>query len=68
MRVLMVPKTHDGNINDLAETMYHELTHKMGGQDNACQVDVCLENARSNPQQAALNAGNYNRFLGEYIG
>jgi hypothetical protein len=29
---------------------------------------VCLENARSNPQQAALNAENYNRFFGEYIG
>lgn len=69
MRVLMVPKTHNGNINDLAETMYHELTHKVGGtQDITYHVDTCLENARSNPQQAALNAENYNRFLGEYIG
>lgn len=69
MRVLMVPKTHNGNVNDLAETMYHELSHKVGGtHDITYNVDACLENARTNPQQAALNAENYNRFLGEFIG
>jgi hypothetical protein len=68
MRVLMVPKTHKGNINDLAETMYHELTHKVGGTtDLGYNVNVCLEYAKSDPQKAALNAENYNRFLGEYI-
>ncbi|MEO1618970.1 MAG: M35 family metallo-endopeptidase [Planctomycetota bacterium] len=68
MRVLMVPKTHDGNVNDLAETMYHELTHKVGGTDDlSYDVDVCLGYAKTNTQFAALNAENYNRFLGEFI-
>lgn len=68
MRVLIVPKTHNGNVNDLAETMYHELSHKVGGtRDITYNVDTCLENARKNPQQAVLNAENYNRFLGEFI-
>ncbi|QSI78987.1 MULTISPECIES: M35 family metallo-endopeptidase [Niveibacterium] len=68
MRVLMVPKTHNGNINDLAETMYHELSHKVGGTtDLSYKVDVCLSYAANDPQKAALNAENYNRFLGEFI-
>ena len=41
MRVLMVPKTHNGNVNDLAETMYHELSHKAGGtHDITYNVDA----------------------------
>jgi Icc-related predicted phosphoesterase len=68
MRVLMVPKTHDGNINDLAETMYHELSHKVGGTtDLSYKVPVCLGYANTDTQRAALNAENYNRFLGEFI-
>lgn len=68
MRILMVPKTHNGNINDLAETMYHELSHKVGGTtDLSYNVDVCLGYASSDTQKAALNAENYNRFLGEFI-
>ena len=68
MRILMVPKTHGGNVNDLAETMYHELSHKVGGtKDITYDVNTCKRNALHFPQQAALNAENYNRFLGEYI-
>lgn len=68
MRVLMVPKTHNGNVKDLAETMYHELSHKVGGTtDLSYRVDVCLDYAANDTQKAALNAENYNRFLGEFM-
>ncbi len=68
MRILIVPGTHGGNINNLAETMYHELSHKVGGtKDITYDVNTCKRNALLTPQQAALNAENYNRFLGEYI-
>lgn len=68
MRILMVPRTHGGKVNDLAETMYHELSHKVGGtKDITYDVNQCKRNALHSPQQAALNAENYNRFLGEYI-
>jgi hypothetical protein len=68
MRILLVPRTHGGRINDLAETMYHELSHKVGGtRDITYSINQCKANARSDPQQAALNAENYNRFLGEFI-
>lgn len=47
MRLLMVPKTHNANSNDLAEAMYHELTHDVGGTQDlpttstrACKVIV----------------------------
>lgn len=67
MRVMMVPRTHNGNVGDLAETMYHELAHKIGGvQDLTYDIDTCLSNAKSNPQAAADNAENYNRFFGEF--
>jgi hypothetical protein len=68
MRILMVPKTHNNDINDLAATMYHELSHKVGGTtDLSYSVPVCLEYARTDPQKAALNAENYNRFFEEFI-
>ena len=68
MRILLVPRTHGGNMSDLAETMYHELSHKVGGtKDITYDVNQCKWNALHAPQQAALNAENYNRFLGEYI-
>ena len=68
MRVLLIPRTHGGVIDDLAETMYHELSHKVGGtKDITYNVQKCLQNALKAPDQAALNAENYNRFLGEYL-
>jgi len=67
MRILLVPGSHGGNIDDLAETMYHELSHKTGGtKDITYDVNLCKHNAQHAPQQAALNAENYNRFFGEY--
>jgi len=68
MRVLLVPRTHGGRIGDLAETMYHELSLKVGGtKDITYDVTTCKQNALHTPQKAALNAENYNRFLGEYL-
>ena len=68
MRVLIVPKSHHDDNYDLAETMYHELSHKVGGtHDVTYDVAICLENARKQPHNAVLNAENYNRFLGEFI-
>ena len=68
MRVLLIPRTHGGIIDDLAETMYHELSHKVGGtKDITYDVDKCLNNALKTPATAAINAENYNRFLGEYL-
>jgi hypothetical protein len=67
MRVLLVPRTHGGKINDLAETMYHELSHKVGGtKDITYDHKKCLDNALKKPQLAALNAENYNKFFSEY--
>lgn len=67
MRVMMVPKTHNGNVGDLAETMYHELAHKIGGvRDLTYNKDTCLANALNDPRSAADNAENYNRFFGEF--
>ncbi len=68
MRILLVPKTHDGDIDDLAETMYHELSHKVGGTDDLTyDEDVCRDYATNNQQNAALNAENYNLFLREFL-
>lgn len=68
MRILLVPKTHHGDLNDLAATMYHELSHKIGSTtDSSYDVAVCQQYARTGPQQAALNAENFNRFFEEFI-
>jgi hypothetical protein len=67
MRIMMVPRTHNGNVGDLAETMYHELAHKVGGvRDVTYKIDTCLSNAKNDPRSAADNAENYNRFFGEF--
>jgi hypothetical protein len=68
MRILLVPRTHNNNIDDLAATMYHELSHKVGGTtDLSYSVPQCLEYARTDPQRAALNGENFNRFFEEFI-
>ena len=67
MRVMMVMRTHR-TLGDLAETMYHELSHKVGGtKDITYKKATCQGNASANPQLAALNAENYNLFLREYL-
>jgi hypothetical protein len=69
MRILVVWKTHaNEEPGYLAETMYHELAHKVGGvADLNYDPTVCQQFAISAPQNAANNAENYNRFLGEFL-
>jgi predicted aminopeptidase len=69
MRILVVWKTHAGSdLGYLAQTMYHELAHKVGGVDDLNYNEaVCQQYARTAPQNAANNAENYNLFLGEFL-
>jgi hypothetical protein len=68
MRVLLVPRTHGGSIKDLAETMYHELSHKVGStKDITYNAGQCEQNAKTNPLNASTNAENFNLFLREYL-
>lgn len=69
MRILVVWKTHaDADLTYLSETMYHELTHKVGSTTDLCyDPNQCLQLAIQRPADAARNAENYNRFLGEYF-
>jgi len=69
MRILVVWSTHaNQDLKYLCETMYHELTHKVGSTDDiAYDRDQCLRLAIDRPQDAARNAENYDRFLGEYF-
>jgi hypothetical protein len=69
MRILVVWKTHaTRGLGYLAQTMYHELTHKVGSTtDLAYDRGACAGFAKSNPGSAVRNAENYNLFLGEYL-
>jgi hypothetical protein len=69
MRIMVVWKTHAGNTYSyLAQTMYHELSHKVGStQDHNYDEQTCLGYARTAPAIAATNAENFNLFLREYI-
>lgn len=70
MRVLIWPRTHRGNIEDLCQTMYHELSHKVGGTDDVdskYSEHLCKRYALLDPQKAALNAENYTLFFREFI-
>ncbi len=69
MRVLVVWKTHASHeLEYLVQTMYHELTHKVGSTtDLTYSKAECLSNARTNPSAAVRNAENYNWFLSEYL-
>ncbi len=69
MRVLVVWKTHAGNtFGYLAQTMYHELSHKVGSTtDHNYDEATCLGFARTAPATAVTNAENYNLFLREYL-
>jgi hypothetical protein len=69
MRIMVVWKTHVGNTYSyLAQTMYHELSHKVGStQDHNYNEQTCLNFAKTVPATAATNAENYNLFLREFI-
>lgn len=69
MRIMVVWKTHVGNTYSyLAQTMYHELSHKVGGtNDHNYDEQACLNFAKTAPAIAATNAENFNLFLREYL-
>jgi|GEM_PF-5897396 len=68
MRVMVVPRTHNGDVGNLAETLYHELSHKVGGTwDVTYNSTTCANNATNNSGQAVSNAENYNLFIREYL-
>ena len=69
MRIMVVWKTHVGNTYSyLAQTMYHELSHKVGGtQDHNYNEQMCKSFATNAPATAVTNAENFNLFLREYL-
>ena len=69
MRISVVWKTHaQADLTYLSETMYHELTHKVGSTtDIVYERGKCQELAIQRPADAARNAENYNLFLSEFF-
>ncbi|MGH9794527.1 MAG: M35 family metallo-endopeptidase [Candidatus Acidiferrales bacterium] len=69
MRIMVVWKTHVGNtFSYLAQTMYHELSHKVGGTtDHNYDEQTCAVFAQNSPATAVTNAENFNLFLREYL-
>jgi hypothetical protein len=68
MRILVVWKTHAGDLNELVQTMYHELSHKVGStHDHNYNKQTCAGYAINAPAKAVTNAENYNLFLREYM-
>lgn len=69
MRILVVWKTHANNtFGYLAQTMYHELSHKVASTfDHAYKEQLCKNFCSSAPQTAVTNAENFNLFLREYL-
>ena len=69
MRILVVWEAHAGaDPGYLAETMYHELSHKVGSTDDKNYDEAtCRGYATRKPALAAKNAKNYNLFLREFI-
>jgi hypothetical protein len=69
MRIMVVWATHaQADLDYLAQTMYHELTHKVGSTDDKNYKEkTCLGYAKTAPHMAANNAENYNLFLSEFM-
>ena len=69
MRIMLVWKTHaNADITYLSQTMYHELTHKIGStSDIVYDRNQCAQLATQRPADAARNAENYNLFLSEFF-
>jgi hypothetical protein len=69
MRVMVVWKTHVGEpVKYLAQTMYHELTHKVSSTDDHNYSEhTCAQYAKTSPATAVTNAENFNLFLREYL-
>lgn len=70
MRIMVVWSSHENaDLGYLAQTMYHELTHKVGNTDDSGGYDErqCRQYATVAPHRAVRNAENYNLFLREYL-
>ena len=69
MRIMVVWATHaKADLDYLAQTMYHELTHKIGGTtDTNYSEATCQSYAKTQPAMAVKNAENFNLFLREYL-
>ena len=70
MRIMVVWRTHaQADLGYLAQTMYHELTHKVGSTDDqgGYVEKTCLGYAATAPHKAVKNAENYNLFLREFL-
>lgn len=62
--VWMVPKA---NTRELVLTLYHELSHAIGGTDDLTySLHLCQFYAQKNPYLAANNAENYCQFAAEF--
>jgi hypothetical protein len=70
MRIMVVWASHAKHDMDyLVQTMYHELTHKVGSTNDqgGYRESTCLGYARTAPHTAVKNAENYNLFLREFL-
>ena len=66
--VQVIVKTHDGDAEELADTLYHELSHVIGRTyDVTYQEDVAESLAGTQPLYAVANATNYARFMREFL-
>lgn len=69
MRIFVFPGVHQ-NIPDLVETLYHELSHKIGGTWDSINEDVpglCAQCAITDSVRAVNNAANYSFFLRDFL-
>lgn len=68
MRIMIYPGCH-GNIPALVETLYHEISHKIGGTVDSIEDDpiLCAQCAINDSVRAVSNAANYSLFLSEFL-
>jgi hypothetical protein len=60
--------TADPDQYEAAQTIYHELTHKVGKTKDHCYgVDLCRKLAKSEPRKAIENADNFGYFMKSFL-
>lgn len=66
--VQVIVKTHDNDVVELADTLYHELSHVVGRTwDVTYNRQAALNLAAKQPQLAVANATNYAHFMREFL-
>lgn len=65
---MIYPRDHR-DIPALVETLYHELSHKIGGTWDSIDDDphLCAQCAINDSVRAVSNASNYSLFLREFL-